>query len=79
MDHAGVDPNVAKGVALGKRAAADIIARRANDNSRLAACGAYCMNARDSSIGEVAVLLLQRAGEHGVAHRRIGSSNARRT
>ena len=33
VDDAGVGPNAAKGVALGKRAAADIIAARANDNS----------------------------------------------
>jgi len=33
LDDAGVAPNVAKGIALGKRAAADIIAARADDGS----------------------------------------------
>ena len=33
LDEAGIGPKVAKGIALGKQAAADIVAARANDNS----------------------------------------------
>jgi hypothetical protein len=33
LDEAGIGPKVAKGIALGKQAAADILAARANDNS----------------------------------------------